>query len=170
MKNLPLDQSIIYGISDAMLYQTRLFEVVKGKYKGFGPNKAVLETRKCNEQLRRVKETAFTHDDLNEVFELLGLPKDDCEDNLEMTDSEREDDDSIDEAVTKGNKRKLDVLANSPLLNELKKRRKVLENNQLNETSPHTFKEKTPQKKDLKDLRNQGAQRDLKGKYILVGT
>ena len=176
MKNLPLDQSIIYGISDAMLYQTRLFETIKGKYKGYGPSKEVLETRKLNEQLRRVKMTAFTKEDLNEIMDILGLPKhseeesDDALSGKEISVSDIESQcDEISEIDSKRDrtKRKLGALLNSPIINEVEKKRKVVETNMLNENSAHIYKEKTPKKKDLNNLRKPGRPKGTKRKIFL---
>ena len=164
MKNLPLDQSVIYGISDAMLYQTRLVESTKGKYKGHGPNKEVLETRKMHEELRRVKETAFTFEDLQDIFEILGLPKDSSLDNPESESFSSENNDTVNTSLLR-NKRKLDTLMNSPILNENAKRRKVLTENLLNDNSPHSFKEKkNPTKANVKPLRKSGRPKGTKRK------
>lgn len=166
MKNLPLDQSVIYGVADAMLYQMRLVEAAKGKYKGHGPKKEILETRKLHEEMRRVKETAFTYEDLSEIFDMLGLPNDTAISNDEE-ENENEDDAEEIEANKSllGNKRKLEAILNSPILNENAKRRKVLSENTFNEKSPHSFKEKkNPTKQSIKPLRKSGRPKGTKRK------
>ena len=166
MKNLPLDQSVIYGISDAMLYQTRLVESSKGKYKGHGPDRVVVESRQMHEELRRVKETAFTYEDLQEIFVILGLPKDGLrdKDNHEEEKDTEETNSAVNTSLL-SNKRKMDALMSSPILNENEKRRKVLTENLVSENSPHSFKDKkTPTKANIKPLRKSGRPKGTKRK------
>ena len=97
---------------------------------------------------------------------MLGLPNDTAISNDEE-ENENEDDAEEIEANKSllGNKRKLEAILNSPILNENAKRRKVLSENTFNEKSPHSFKEKkNPTKQSIKPLRKSGRPKGTKRK------
>ena len=141
LKNLSLEQSVIFGVADALLYQSRLHEAARGRYVGHGPTKHTLENRETQKMLNRVKNTAFTEEDLKIVMENLGLP------NLDATEDEEIDEDLQDEETN----------FKSPIVNEIIKRKKVFENYASSPETTSVFKgTKSPKKKNVanSDIQN----------------
>ena len=132
LKNLSLEQSVIFGVADALLYQSRLLETARGRYSGHGPTKHMLESRENEKMMSRVKNTAFTEEDLIDVMKNLGLP----------TKETVLDEDQVEDYSYK----------NSPIVDEIMKRRKVIENYTSSPKSTSNFKgTKSPKKKQIQN-------------------
>ena len=113
-----------------MLHQERVNLLDKGGWKGQGPSKDVLDEREAIKQMKRVQDTAFTEDDIQDMFIELGIP---CLEDENNTTFEPKD------------------VPCSPLVFEKREMEKISNKKLSDPNHPYTFKKNlTPRKEKVK--------------------